>query len=98
MAIKKELILADPNIVHQPDVQFAAWCRERFDINRGVYNTIDEWLFQSGLQEIVTRRTAIISFLTYVHQTNVGYLKGDQLKFGRGKLIAALTRFFNRTG
>jgi riboflavin kinase len=96
MSIKEASTLVNQDVVHQPDFQFASWCRRLFGINRGIYNTIDECLFRFGLKDIVTRRITIISFLTYVHQSRVDDRRGNKIKFGKGMLIATLTRFLNK--
>lgn len=73
-----------------PDLQFAKWCEETFAINRGVYNTIDEKLYEAGYENIVGRREAIITFLeTVVKQEQ----SAKFFKFGHGNLSTALHQF-----
>ena len=72
-----------------PDLQFAKWCEKTFAINRGVYNTIDEKLFELGYKHIQIRRKAIIDFLfEHVEGTDHKFYK-----FGHGKLSVALHNF-----
>ncbi|TSI02297.1 hypothetical protein [Lysinibacillus sp. BW-2-10] len=72
-----------------PDLQFAKWCEKTFTINRGVYNTIDQKLFDLGYKHIQIRRKAIIVFLKqHVEETDRKFYK-----FGHGKLSVALHNF-----
>ena len=72
-----------------PDLQFAKWCEKTFAINRGVYNTIDEKLFELGYKKIQSRRKLIIDFLQqHVEETNHKFYK-----FGMGNLSDALQNF-----
>lgn len=80
------------NLHHLPDLRFAKWCEETYSINRGVYNTIDEKLYEAGYEDIRERRNAIIVFL----EKHVAF---DQIQdkkyftFGHGNLSAALQQF-----
>lgn len=76
-------------MINLPDLQFVKWCEKNFGINRGVYNTIDEKLFELGYKNIQIRREAIITFLKqHVENTNEKYYK-----FGHGNLSIALQSF-----
>jgi len=83
-------------ILHLPDYRFAAWCLRRYGVNRGIYNTIDERLFQFGIKDIVTRRMTILSFLNQVQQSQLHQGNGKKIKFGKGLLISTLTQFLNQ--
>ena len=72
-----------------PDLHFAKWCENTFSINRGVYNTIDEKLYELGYKHIQNRRKAIIAFL----QQHVEGTDRKFYKFGHGKLSVALHNF-----
>ncbi len=80
------------NLHHLPDLRFAKWCEETYSINRGVYNTIDEKLYEVGYEDIRERRNAIVTFLEK-------HILLDQLNskkyftFGHGNLSAALQQF-----
>ena len=76
--------------MHLPDLRFTKWCEEKFSINRGVYNTIDERLYEMGYRNVHDRRMAIISFL---QQYVVEVEGGKYHKFGPGKLSGALHQF-----
>ncbi|MEW9671455.1 hypothetical protein [Ammoniphilus sp. 3BR4] len=49
--------------VQLPDLSFIRLCESRYGINRGVYNTIDCWLYEQGWKNIVERRKTILGFL-----------------------------------
>ena len=76
--------------LHWPDLKFTKWCESTFSINRGVYNIIDERLYNKGLHNIVKRRLAIVQFLEQnVQQTP----ERKFYKFGQGNLSEALIQF-----
>lgn len=75
---------------HWPDLKFTKWCESTFSINRGVYNLIDERLYEKGLHNIEKRRKAIVQFL----QQNVEpTVNKKYYKFGQGNLSEALIQF-----
>ncbi|MEI7027953.1 hypothetical protein [Paenibacillus sp. y28] len=82
--------------VQLPDLLFHQYCSEVFRINRGIYNTIDEWLYRSGYVTIIKRREAALSFLDYVNrQPQEG--PGQSLRsirFGQGGLTRLLQEYF----
>jgi hypothetical protein len=96
MSVKEATAPVLQKVVHLPDYRFAAWCLRQYGINRGIYNTIDERLFQFGIKEIVTRRMTILSFLNQVQQSHVHQGKGKKIKFGKGLLISTLTQFLKQ--
>ena len=49
--------------IHLPDTEFQVFCETAFGINRGVYNVIDYWFFENGIQHVVARRKEIVNFL-----------------------------------
>ncbi|WP_249306109.1 hypothetical protein [Lederbergia citrea] len=55
--------------LHLPDLDFVRQTKEKFSVNRGVYNTIDSWFYENGLVNIVDRRHHITAFLEYSHKT-----------------------------
>ncbi|WP_338780401.1 hypothetical protein [Metabacillus sp. FJAT-52054] len=48
--------------VNSPDLVFQQYCKEVFGVNRGIYNTIDEWFFQAGAVSVLERRQIIVNF------------------------------------
>jgi riboflavin kinase len=82
----------DPDVLHQPDLSFAAWCLEQYGVNRGVYNTIDLWFYQSGVKHIVSRRRIVIDFLQRLQATG-RKPQTNRLKLGKGALAASLKQY-----
>lgn len=52
-------------IINLPDILFIKYCNETFGLNRGVYNTIDEWFYTENVKDIKVRRENILDFLLY---------------------------------
>lgn len=75
-------------LLNIPDLQFVKWCEEHYSINRGVYNTIDQKLFELGYSTIQYRRKALVEFL----QANVETTERKFYKFGIGNLSDALQK------
>jgi hypothetical protein len=79
-------------LIHWPDYKFAEYCRNRFRVNRGVYNTIDVWLYENGCRDIGERRRLILLFLSACSdETDAG--DGKFLKFGKGGLSDRIRRY-----
>ncbi|MDQ0201516.1 hypothetical protein J2S10_004722 [Neobacillus ginsengisoli] len=38
-----------------PDLQFFNWCNHQYRLNRGIYNTIDQWFYDYGIKEVLSR-------------------------------------------
>ncbi|MEW9673342.1 hypothetical protein [Ammoniphilus sp. 3BR4] len=36
--------------IQLPDILFCKLCEDKYGINRGVYNSIDTWFFQKGME------------------------------------------------
>jgi riboflavin kinase len=76
-------------IFNLPDFLFSKFCEEKYDINKGVYNTIDRWFYEQGLSHIVNRRTMILSFCQ-----NFCISGNKKVKFGPGGLTIKLNLFW----
>lgn len=75
-----------------PDLAFHHYCLQVYRLNRGTYNTIDQWLFDNGYPEIKRRRKMIIRFLDLMAQSQAD--EGRKfLSFGKGNLIVELSQF-----
>lgn len=83
-------------IIHSTDFYFQKFCEENYGINRGVYNTIDNYLFEKGFEDILNRRKAILSFLQFVSSRKDK--DSTRIKFGNGGLSIHLNEYFNRKG
>ncbi|WP_426454096.1 RNA-binding protein [Paenibacillus sp. S-38] len=79
------------DVLQLPDLLFVTYCFRTFGLNRGIYNTIDEWLYRSGILEITKRRQTVIAFLS--EQQRQGRPPGTYLKFGKGALTGLLHDF-----
>lgn len=82
-------LLIKNETLHLTDHLFFEFCKERYGINRGVYNTIDLWLFKQGQKDLIERRKQILYFLNYNFETS------QKCKFGKGGLSSKLNEFWN---
>ena len=80
-------------IMHMPDLLFLKLCEEKFEINKGVYNTIDRWFYKQGLSQIIERRKTILSFFQYI---SLSENQGKKVKFGPGGLTTRLSSFWEQ--
>lgn len=78
-------------IINSPDLVFVKYCEETFGLNKGVYNTIDQWLYRKGFLDIKDRRKKTMEFLLFC--TNITNKGKRKLKFGRGNLTNLLLEF-----
>ena len=84
--------------IHLPDIRFSRYCLEKFRLNRGVYNTIDMWLYDHGFREVAERRRLALAFLEF-HCRNEPAGEGAAFcKFGKGHLVERLTAFVRPAG
>ncbi|MBM4763074.1 hypothetical protein [Bacillus sp. B15-48] len=80
-------------LFNMPDLLFAQFCDEKFQINRGVLNVIDVWFYQRGLRQITKRRKTILSFVHYIHNNEQ---PSKKVKFGHGGLTTRLEQFWQQ--
>lgn len=81
-------------IVQLPDILFVKHCEKEYGLNRGVYNTIDQWFFEKNSELTVEmRRKLIILFIEYFKSDFVD----NQEKFvvGKGNLVNYLNNFWS---
>jgi riboflavin kinase len=90
---KKRESLVQNRYLNLPDLQFFYWCNEQFSVNRGVYNTIDQWFYEYGMNEVILRRMYILSFLRFVREAGLKAEEQKFIRFGNGGLINQLTKF-----
>lgn len=87
-----DIRIAEDEMLQLPDYRFVIYCFEQFGLNRGIYNTIDEWLYDQGYVNIIERRRELVRFLSAVQAG--GRKQGDRfLKFGKGGLMKRLGEF-----
>jgi riboflavin kinase len=75
--------------INLTDLSFVNQCTEMYEINRGVYNTIDFWFYENGVKEIKQRRNLILSFLE-----SVSTKESKGKFFGKGGLSTALDTYY----
>lgn len=78
-----------------PDLQFFMWCSRRYQINRGVYNTIDQWFFDYGMINIQNRRIQLLAFLDFIKHDLLEKGESKFIRFGHGGLKKYLTAFIH---
>lgn len=73
------VLVNEEKFFHIPDIDFLSYCRSEYQVNRGIYNTIDGWFFKQGLTKIVERRKVIISFFEYMRviQNSSRFINGS---------------------
>lgn len=96
LTLKERLSVDNKTLVHAPlliipDIIFSKFLTECFGINKGVYNTIDLWLWEKGIVSVEKRRSEIIQFL--LEQRKDKTIKG-KVKFGAGQLAKKLNQFW----
>lgn len=95
---KKQNSLETSNYLNLPDLRFYNWCNRQYAINRGVYNTIDQWFYDYGMIHIHSRRIHILAFLEFAKEEKVEEGRHKYIRFGQGGLIRNLDAFMNETG
>ncbi|WP_248893824.1 hypothetical protein [Bacillus methanolicus] len=76
-----------------PDLRFFQWCHQQFGLNKGVYNTIDNWFYDYGIVNILHRRIYLLAFLEFVKNTGLKTDNQKFIRFGNGGLIRKLDEF-----
>ena len=79
-----------------PDLHFFLSCQNKYKINKGVYNTIDNWFYEHGIVPIINRRIHILAFLDYVNQKKDS-ISHKYVRFGNGGLTRTLNEFTEET-
>ena len=77
-------------LIHLPDLQFAQFCEQHFSVNKGIYNTIDDWFYKKGIVNLLERRRKIFQFMLFSCSNK------EKVKFGPGGLAKALEDFWSR--
>lgn len=84
--------------LHLPDLQFFNWCNQLYGINRGVYNTIDQRLFDFGIISIYSRRIHLLAFLDSIGKDSQEREHHKFIRFGPGGLTSRLKEFVSLFG
>lgn len=93
--------LVTSQYLNLPDLQFFYWCNRQFGINRGVYNTIEQWFYEKGIVNIQIRRIHLLSFMEFVKAQRPKNGDKDEhtfLRFGHGGLTKSLNEFMGDNG
>lgn len=77
---------------HIPDLLFCQLIQEQFQINRGIYNTVDIWFWKKGVYEVLQRRECIFHFFKKKRKEVAD--QDSRLKFGSGGLAKELEEFW----
>ncbi|WP_445490095.1 hypothetical protein [Niallia sp. 03133] len=85
--------LLENKYLNLPDLLFYNNCNRKYRINRGVFNTVDNWFYEYGVINIVYRRIYILAFFDFVKDRNIGPNSQKFIKFGQGGLTASLKEF-----
>lgn len=80
-------------LFQMPDLIFVRFCEEEFGVNRGIYNTVDQWFYKQGVIEIVARREVILDFF---RSLKLNEDRSRKMKFGSKGLTERLDHFFGR--
>ncbi|MEK6448444.1 hypothetical protein [Priestia aryabhattai] len=79
--------------IHMPDLLFVRFCNEKYKINRGVYNTVEQWFYDQGIHNIIQRREIILSFLLF---NRTCQSCNEKIKFGHGGVTGQLNEFWTQ--
>ncbi|WP_077210385.1 hypothetical protein [Bacillus dakarensis] len=78
--------------INLPDRLFSGFIQGMYGINKGVYNTIDVWFYEKGMDNLIMRRKTIVDFLTIVIES--ASLNEKRVKFGNGGLSERLNDYW----
>ena len=76
------------DVLNVPDLAFVRYCQENYGVNRGVYNTIEQWFYERGISKVQDRRAMILLFLKQLTTSN------GKCIFGAGGLKQRLQIFW----
>lgn len=76
------------DVLNLPDLAFVRYCQKNYRVNRGVYNTIEQWFYESGISKVQDRRALILMFLKHLTSSN------EKCIFGSGGLKQHLQNFW----
>jgi hypothetical protein len=77
-------------VINKTDLHFFRYCQDNYGINRGVYNTIEQWFYNKRVLNVEDRRKYVLHFLKYVYGDKIG-----SGKFGKEGLVNKLHQFYN---
>lgn len=77
------------HIFNLPDLKFSQFCERKFSLNKGIYNTIDNWFYTKGITNILDRRELMVQFMIFCCSSET------KVKFGPGCLTKKLEIFWD---
>ncbi|MCC3357772.1 hypothetical protein [Bacillus sp. REN16] len=86
-------VLRKSSYLNLPDLQFFNWCNQQHGLNKGVYNTIDNWFFECGMVNIHNRRINILAFLDFLSDDRPAQNQHRYIRFGPGGLKMKFQEF-----
>ncbi|OLO37111.1 hypothetical protein BTR23_14370 [Alkalihalophilus pseudofirmus] len=81
-------------IINLTDLAFRQYCEEKYGLNKGIYNTIDDWFYKKGFINIQLRRYQVLEFIHY----HLSAHKTKKISFGSGGLVKKLNEYVSKTG
>jgi len=98
LKLKRQTTFETSKYLNMPDLQFFNWCNQLFKVNRGIYNTIDQWFYEYGIISIYSRRIQLLAFLDSVKGELNELHSSKFLRFGHGGLTKRLNDFMKDKG
>jgi riboflavin kinase len=92
---RKENSLAKSEHLNLPDLQFFNGCHVQYGLNKGVYNTIDNWFYEYGIVHILSRRIYLLAFLEFAKEKEPEQNEHKVIRFGNGGLVKKLYEFLD---
>lgn len=74
-------------LLNLPDLAFVRYCEQCYPINRGVYNTIEQWFYEHGVHSVQQRRALMLQFFQQLPQH-------EKCVFGAGGVKRELHHFW----
>ncbi|OAH58795.1 hypothetical protein AWH49_03735 [Domibacillus aminovorans] len=90
---KKAANIKHSEYLNLPNVRFYNWCREQYGLNKGVFHTIDDWFYEYGIVNILSRRVYLLAFLEYAKASGMKQEDHKFIRFGNGGLVVKLREF-----
>lgn len=91
--VEKTSFLGAAKYLNLPDLQFFLWCQKKYRLNKGIFNTIDNWFYSYGILPIAYRRIYILAFLEFVKDGEMESCQHTYIRFGNGGLSKKLNQF-----
>lgn len=90
---EKKGSLVENEYLNLPDLHFFLFCQNKYKLNKGVYNTIDNWFYTYGIVPVIHRRLHILAFFEFVKKGESESNQHKYIRFGSGGLSSKLNQF-----